>query len=100
MKSSERYSFNFVLKSGCKLLMLCKSAAAAADRIRWLQLHGASPLNYSYHQHRSHHNNIHHDHHHACFDCFVFLSLNHSDQMSEGSQISKVILFVQILNGH
>ena len=60
MKSSERYSFNFVLKSGCKLLMLCKSAAAAADRIRWLQLHGASPLKYSYHQHRSHQNNINH----------------------------------------
>ena len=74
--------------------------AAAADRIRWLQLHGASPLKSSYHQHRSHQNNIHHDHHHACFDFFVFLSLHHSDQMSEGYQILRVNLCVQILNGY
>ena len=31
---------------------------------------------------------------------FVFLSRRHSDQMSEGSQVSKVTLYVQILKCH
>ena len=48
----------------CKWIFACKCKSATADRIRWLQLQGASPLKWSYHQRRSSCNIIHHHRHH------------------------------------
>ena len=57
----------------CKWIFACKCKSATADRIRWLQLQGASPLKWSYHQRRSSCNIIHHHRHHRVLTKTQFL---------------------------